>query len=50
MSLSKEEDVLRKLAGAVTTYEVEQAEELAKNALAAGIDPVKAIEDGLAEG
>ena len=44
------EDILIRLKTAVVNYEVEQAVALAKEVLATGFDPLKAIEEGLGEG
>ena len=46
----KQTKILEKLKTAVEEMETELAEEAAKEALAAGIDPVVAINDGLAAG
>lgn len=44
------EDLVNQLKNAVINYEMETIADLAKNALKAGIDPLVAIEKGLAEG
>jgi len=46
----KEAEIIKGLENAVINYNIEAAVELAKKALDAGIDPVKAIEEGLAKG
>ena len=45
-----EAEIIEGLKKAVLNYDVEAAAELAKKAVDAGIDPVKAIEEGLAAG
>jgi corrinoid protein of di/trimethylamine methyltransferase len=45
-----EEIILNKLANAILKYDPDAAVEAAKEALDSGVDPVKAIEDGLAKG
>lgn len=45
-----EEAVLEKLRKAVVTYDAEAAKEAAKESLEKGVDPVKAIHEGLAKG
>ncbi|UCD96716.1 MAG: corrinoid protein [Candidatus Bathyarchaeota archaeon] len=45
-----ENDILQSLTKAVVNYEVEDAVSAAKRALEAGVDPVVAIEEGLAKG
>ena len=45
-----ETEIIEGLKKAVLNYDVEAAAELAKKAVDAGIDPVKAIEEGLAAG
>lgn len=45
-----EEELIDKLRHAVISYEVEVAKAVAEEALTIGIDPVKAIEEGLAQG
>lgn len=47
--MSKEE-ILGKLQKAIEEYEADQAEEAAKEALAAGINPIEAIQQGLSKG
>jgi trimethylamine corrinoid protein len=44
------EEVMSRLVNTVASYDVEGAVQAAEEALAAGIDPVEAIEDGLAKG
>jgi trimethylamine corrinoid protein len=44
------EEVMSRLVNTVASYDVEGAVKAAEEALAAGIDPVEAIEDGLAKG
>jgi trimethylamine corrinoid protein len=43
-------DIIQSLTNAVVNYEVEDAVSAAKRALEAGVDPVVAIEEGLAKG
>jgi len=43
-------EMLEKLRNAIINYNVEGAAEIAKKALDSGVDPVKAIQNGLAEG
>ncbi|RLI28266.1 dimethylamine corrinoid protein 3, partial [Candidatus Bathyarchaeota archaeon] len=45
-----EAEIIEGLKKAVLNYDVEAAAELAKKVVDAGIDPVKAIEEGLAAG
>jgi trimethylamine corrinoid protein len=45
-----EEKIIEGLKNAVINYDVEGAGELAKKALDLGIDPIRAIEEGLAKG
>ena len=45
-----ENDIIQSLTNAVVNYEVEDAVSAAKRALEAGVDPVVAIEEGLAKG
>jgi corrinoid protein of di/trimethylamine methyltransferase len=45
-----ENDIIQSLTKAVVNYEVEDAVSAAKRALEAGLDPVVAIEEGLAKG
>ena len=45
-----EAEIIEGLKKAVLNYDVEAAAELAKKAVDAGIDPVKAVEEGLAAG
>lgn len=44
------EDILKRLREAVVKYDVELTVELAKEVIATGFDPLKAIEQGLGEG
>jgi len=44
------EDMVKQLKNAVINYEMETIADLAKSALKAGVDPLVAIEKGLAEG
>ena len=44
------EEVISRLENSVTSYDVERAVKAAEEALMAGIDPVEAIEEGLAKG
>jgi trimethylamine corrinoid protein len=44
------EEVISKLVNTVTSYDVEGAIKAAEDALTAGVDPVDAIEEGLAKG
>lgn len=44
------EDILNRLKEAVLNYDVELAVEIAKEVVATGFDPLKAIEQGLGEG
>jgi corrinoid protein of di/trimethylamine methyltransferase len=44
------EELLRSLMDAVTSYDVDAAVNLAEEALRAGVDPVDAIQEGLAKG
>ena len=48
--MEEKQKILGKLKTAVEEMETEMAEEAAKEALAAGIDPIEAINDGLAAG
>jgi len=48
--LTKEEEILRKMAEAVLNFDSAAAVEAAREAVAFKIDPVKAIEGGLAKG
>ncbi len=45
-----EDELVNRLMMAVVNYEVEGAVEAAEEALEAGVDPVTAIEEGLARG
>ena len=44
-----EEEILEKLKECILQFDEEGASELSKKAVAAGIDPLKAVDDGLAE-
>lgn len=46
----KEEEILKKLSDAVLSFDSTAAADAAKEAVASNIDPVKAIEEGLAKG
>ena len=46
----KEETILGELKNSILNYDEERAKELANKALEEGVDPLKAVEEGLAEG
>jgi len=48
--MEKEETILRELREAVLAYDENRAKEAAKRALETGVDPLKAVEEGLAKG
>jgi trimethylamine corrinoid protein len=48
--LAKETEILRKLSDAVQSFDSSASAEAAREAVAANINPVKAIEEGLAKG
>ena len=48
--MESDETILRELKRAVVTYDDERVKEVAHRVLARGIDPLKALEEGLAEG
>lgn len=50
MKTMSDEDVIERLKNAVINYEIDCIKEIAQEVLEKGIDPIKAIEKGLAEG
>ncbi len=48
--MESEETILRELREAVLAYDENRAKEAAKRALEMGVDPLKAVEEGLAKG
>jgi len=48
--MGREEAILRELKNSILNYDEEKAKEYANKALEEGVDPLKAVEEGLAEG
>jgi trimethylamine corrinoid protein len=48
--MGREEIILGELKNSILNYDEERAKELANKALEEGVDPLKAVEEGLAEG